>query len=191
MIDDQVPMEDGELSDRALLERVHTGDCKATEALIARHRGWATQYVLRLGAGSQAEDIAHDALVRLMSRPPQELRNESLRPLLSVDLRHRVGRAKRRAGRMPAFHPGSSLATPPERARSVSSDVRLLEATEHLNDAMEQLETRDRLLVRWRYLDELKYSEIAERLGKTESAARGGVFRAVESLRRVFGSRGK
>lgn len=189
MINDWVPMTDSEDSDGALLARVREGDFAATQALVARHRSWAITLARRCGAREQAEDIAHDALFALVRRPPLELRCESIRPLLGTDLRHRVGRAKQKAGRMPAFHPGSSLVEPAEKVRSVSSQVRLREVREHLHEAIELLKTPERQLVEWRYFEELKYGEIAERTGKSEAAARSGVFRAMGSLRRVLARR--
>lgn len=177
-------MEEMEPTDAELLSAVRQGDRAAGESLARRHRRWALDCAWRMGAGSEAEDVAHDALFSVLHRPPAELQRESLRPLLKAAVWQQLGQAHRRRARRLGPMPSSSF---PGAEPSPSSVVRRRELVGIVEGRIDELGTRDRELVRLRYGEELSSPEISEELGMSKGAVRVALHRAMKLLRRPSG----
>lgn len=174
MVDDWSPIMDDNPSLAAALR----DDPRARERFVAEHRDWAVRYARRRGAGQDAEDIAHAALLAVIERPPAALDRVHPRAILAVKIRDRVA-LRWRSLRHEVSLSEAQLA---DARPGVRSEVNLRELLRKLASALHRLRTREREVLSRRFLEEERAVDMVE-TGETPAAVRGRVFRALDSLR--------
>lgn len=190
-----------------LLRRVDSGDERATDLLLQRHRKRLRRLVAvrldpRLAARVDPSDVVQDTLAGAARRLPEYLRDRPvafyawLRRLALdqlAELRRRHLQAGRRAvGREePAALPDQSALELAERlfARSGSPSARLhrLERRDRVRLALAELPKRDREVLVLRHLEQLDTADIAAVLGVTENVVYARHLRALRRLRDLLG----
>lgn len=147
------------------------------EELFATHRTRLEAFATNiLRDADEARDVTSDSFVALLERGPADC--QSAVPWLFTTVRNRaLNRLRSRtraARRLPLLyeHPDDVIRL---------DDLRTLRL---LTEALERLSPRDALALRIRYLDDVAYPEVAQRLGTTVGHARVIVHRAAVRLRR-------
>lgn len=190
MVNDHAPMQGCDQlgcavvqSDADLLRALRSGDQRAAAQLIDRYHAWALEYARKKGAGQDARDIAHDVLVALLESPPEDLHSGSLHALLSARLRFRVldSQQRRREGARELSSKLRANETAP------SDRARRRRAARQAVEALDQLCSTERRLLRMRYIDDMRAVDIAESTGQSAAAVRSALFRARASLRMLLG----
>lgn len=140
--------------------------------LVETHGAELLRHAQRLVGESDAEDVLHDALLRALRAYPQLTHARHLRGWLHRVVTTTAYDARRAARRE------SPAATPPEMAA----------APDLYDDAFESLVSAlpesPRRAITLRFVDDLDYEAIAERLGCTPLAARQRVSSGVRALRK-------
>ncbi len=159
---------------------VRAGEDGALERLICLYQDGLYGYTLRLlGNEFDAQEAVQDALLRawhaLVSRYDEaKCRSLALRPWLFRIARNAALNRRRSRGREVTGDPDADPPAP---------DVRSFDRSSLLESALAILTGSERELIVLRYFEQMPYPEIAAVLGKTDSAVRGGVFRALRKLR--------
>lgn len=166
--------------------RVRSGDLDAYAELVRRHAQMAVRTATLLGAGSAAEDVVQEALVKAYRSLGRFRDGASFRPwLLSIvanETRNTVRTAVRQrtlAGREAALVEAEPLipdaADPAVAALEVERRTALLAALESLGED-------HRLVVTYRYLLEMDESETAQALGWPRGTVKSRLNRALRKL---------
>jgi RNA polymerase sigma-70 factor (ECF subfamily) len=189
-----------------LLERAGTGDQRARQQLLARHRGRLRQMVAlridrRMAARVDPSDVMQEALADaaanlsdyVKTRPLPFypwLRQFAWQRLLQLH-RHHLQAQRRSVTReqLRIFDlADESEAMLAERlvnsASSPSARLLASELRDRVRAALDALEPRDREVLVLRYLEQLSSKEIAAVLGISEAAVKTRHRRALERLRR-------
>lgn len=179
---------DAPLVDRA--RRSPSGDTRAFDELVARHRGRVVANCRYLTSGDDAEDLAQEVLVKAyFSLKKYEQRSKFSTWLYRIKVNHCLNhrRSERRhAGDVaiddaPADAPPLTVAPEADAALDREADVaRVRAAVAGLNDTL-------RLPLVMRELDEMSYDEIATALGLSLSAVKMRILRARQELRDALG----
>ena len=180
---------DAPLVDRA--RRAPSGDTRAFDELVARHRGRVVANCRYLTSGGDAEDLAQEVLVKAyFSLKKYEQRSKFSTWLYRIKVNHCLNhrRSERRhAGDVaiddaPADAPPLTVAPEADAALDREADVaRVRAAVAGLNDTL-------RLPLVMRELDEMSYDEIATALGLSLSAVKMRILRARQELRDALGA---
>jgi RNA polymerase sigma-70 factor (ECF subfamily) len=176
---------DAELVGRA--RRASSGDTRAFDELVTRHRGRVVANCRYLApAGHQAEDLAQEVLVKAyFGLRKYELRAKFSTWLYRIKvnhcLNHRRAEQKRRGDvALDDVHPDAvSLRVAPEGEADL---VRRTEA-ERVRSAVAGLSDTLRVPLVMRELDEMSYDEIAAALDLSLSAVKMRILRARQELR--------
>ncbi|EDM76668.1 hypothetical protein PPSIR1_38109 [Plesiocystis pacifica SIR-1] len=171
-------------SDAELFAAASQGDQHAFAVLVHRHRRWAELYAIKCGAGSEAADVAQEAFLKLLRSKDKELRSDSLRSLLSVDIHFQVLRLLQKQARQMQLEGGSAI---PDQETGLSQVARRRRLAARVVEAMERLRSTERRLLELRHVEGLRPVEIAERTGRTDAAIRAALFRARRALRLELG----
>jgi RNA polymerase sigma-70 factor, ECF subfamily len=182
-----------------LVSLAKTGDKAAEENLFAQFRGYllliASEEVgHELQGKFGASDFVQETML-IAHRKFQQFRGESaaelkgwLRQILRNDLnrvRKRFSRTmKRDLGR--EFPLNDAVVNPPDQQLTPHSSALIREETNLLELAMMQLSEKYRTAIRFREWEDLSYSEIAQRMGTTEEAARKWCARGMFKLEAVL-----
>ncbi len=179
---------DAPLVDQA--RRSPSGDTRAFDELVARHRGRVVANCRYLTSGDDAEDLAQEVLVKAyFSLKKYEQRSKFSTWLYRIKVNHCLNhrRSERRhAGDVaiddaPADAPPLTVAPEADAALDREADVaRVRAAVAGLNDTL-------RLPLVMRELDEMSYDEIATALGLSLSAVKMRILRARQELRDALG----
>ncbi len=172
---------------RGLVERARNGDQAAFAELFASLREPLLAVLRsRQGPGLDAEDLLHDTYVRaLHSLERFEWQGEgSFEPWLRSIASHVAADAVRKQGRRNVLHLDFELrGSGPSPSRVLARGERRA----RLAAAMEELSPDHRTVLELARMDRLAIREIAERMGRSESAVKNLLLRATRSLRRSFG----
>lgn len=169
-----------DLEENQLALSVRAGEDGALERLICLYQDGLYGYALRLlGNEFDAQEAVQDALLRawyaLASRYDEaRCRSLALRPWLFRITRNAALNRRRSRGRELT---GDPEADPP------APDGGSYDRSALLEPALGVLTGSERELIVLRYFEQMPYPEIAAVLGRTDSAVRGGVFRALRKLR--------
>ncbi|WP_165703616.1 RNA polymerase sigma factor [Enhygromyxa salina] len=155
------------------------GDREAEKVFVDRHLDWASAYARRCHAGDLSEDVAQEAIMKLLARPPFDPRYSSIRPYLRVVIRKKSLSARFRK----RLEPLSREARLVDPRTSPSQAVARAKQLSAANKAIARLPTPQRLVVR-RRAEGLSYGEIARLTGRTEASERALHQRALTKLRR-------
>ncbi len=182
------------VSDEDLVRRVLVGDPTAEEELVERYRG----LIVGLGRsrfgieGQQADELLQTIIALLWRDDRRILRvwrgQSKLSTYLSVIVcrhcRQWLGSEQRRraveGAEPPTTEPVDSTSSPDE-------DALENERSRALREALALLNPRDRLVISFRFFDELEPRDFAPALGLSVGAARKAVHDALKRLRRKLG----
>jgi RNA polymerase sigma-70 factor (ECF subfamily) len=177
------------LTDADLLRGARSGDAEAWRTLYHRYLPavwrWASARVSDIHA---AEDITSETMLALL-RGINHLETDA--PQIAAWLRTVVERKSADHYRKKFRTNGHTLPTMPvcEEPSDLSSPGASLESDETRAQVMAvlgMLPPRQRTVLEWKYLDEFRVREMAERLGETEKAIEALLYRARREFRRLF-----
>lgn len=184
-----MPMDDAQ-SDEQLLQRARTaGDRAAFDTLIRRYANLVYGIAMRQTRDAQlAADISQAVFIVFVKRIRSIHHARALPGWFLKTTRFAVRDARRSADRR-RFHEHQAAAS---RTEQVMSQNRTDQAAElaMIDDAIASLGRTDRDLVLMRYLQGRDFAVIAATHGITEPAVRKRLGRAIERMRRFFGSKG-
>ena len=177
--------------DSALVERFLTGDARAFDALVARHKERVYSLIYRMtGDREWAEDITVEAFVEAHESLPSFGRRASFgtwlhRVAVNVCLEHLLRRkAKRQIQEVPLD--GADVSSEPP-----SLDVMMTrELADRIVEAMQGLPPAQRATLSLFYLEEHSHREIAEILGIPRNTVKTRIFHGTRALRDQLQSEG-
>ena len=193
-------MQEHHASDESLVAQARAGDQAAFAQLIESAQQDLVAYARRKLCGRRVRRIsAHDLTQQTLFnawKGVAGLRHDSpemFRVWLMAIHRNVVAGAIRQALRAPidvvalednAAGTGEFDPCPADAGPSPSRAARRAELKQRLLDAMASLTPKQQIVVRLRFLEELKYDEIAERTGLTPGAIQRQLRGALEALRK-------
>ncbi|MGH1489730.1 MAG: RNA polymerase sigma factor [Acidimicrobiales bacterium] len=170
-------------SDAALVDAAKDGDIEAFGALVARHQKAAIRVAaVAMGSASDADDVAQEAFVKAHRALASFRVDAAFRPWLfrivtntarnrlRGDKRHRA-LTLRTAALNPESHDGEA-----DRAAHLADRTALI-------TAINRLRVDDRLILAYRWYDELSEVEMAEALGCRPGTVKSRLSRAMKRLR--------
>lgn len=172
-------------SDDRLVALGSAGDRTAWGELVERHKDGLVNYLTRMtGERATAEDLAHDAFVRLFERaagyrPQGRFRAYLYRIALNL-LRSQERRRQRWRLLSARFLPGNNDRPEPAAATRLLGDERDRQVAE----ALARLPRHFRAPIVLFNVEGWSYREIAEALGCREGTVKSRIFRGREILRR-------
>lgn len=186
-----------------LLQRWHSGDDKALEALLVRHRT-AVQGLIRQRLGGflrqreSTDDFLQEVMLQVLRDGPrfQIADDRHFQALLArivenvIRDRHGYHTAARRSPRFERPVSGDSILTLDRPRAAVTTPSEALDQRERqawVRLALELLEPEDRRLVVAREFDGVPYAELGAELGTSEDAARMRHQRALVKLSKKVG----
>jgi RNA polymerase sigma factor (sigma-70 family) len=161
-------------------------DSAGAQTLLDSHLTMLRGYARHLMTKAQdADDLVQDVCVTVLSDPALLLRGEDPGAYLRGIARHLASRQLRRHRRECVIEHLIDLAwqAPDEPAHQAEAESRALAA------CLQQLSSRLRGLISWRYDDGLNASEIAERLHTSSDAVRMTLGRTRQALAKCIGLR--
>jgi RNA polymerase sigma-70 factor, ECF subfamily len=151
--------------------------------IVVEHRAQIFRYARKFSLNNaDAEDLAQSAVVRALQRGPIECTREQAKAYVLRIVHNLAVDQARSRGRV-SVEPHASL---PEAVSSGPLPEELVlraDAAAEPRAAFAALEPQHREVLRLRFLDDLSYDKVAERLDVTEHAARQRVYRAMQALR--------
>lgn len=192
-----------------LIERARSGDKRALNDLLSRHRDRLRRMVeMRLDSRLQgrvdASDVLQDAYLDVSTRLDEYLRDPKLPLFLWLRLvvgdrlmkvhRHHLGAQMRAAGLEVSLYRGglpaaSSAALAAQLLGKHTSPTQAAVRVERmlrLQEALNTVDAMDREVLSLRHFEELTFAETAQVLGIEESAATKRYFRALKRLKAVL-----
>ena len=172
-----------DLSDRAVIQQVLSGDVEAYARLVDRHYDRCVRVAARiLGNREDAEEAVQDAFVRafraLEDYEDRERFVAWLTRILVNQCRTVLARARRREAVFPDVDPCE--------LELVLEDVRPDGSWPELEQALAQLSDEQREALVLKYADDLTYEEMARITGAGESALKMRIQRAFARLRALL-----
>lgn len=175
-------------SDEALAALAGHGDVESFVALYRRHLGPVYSYLYaRTGNRQDAEDVTTLAFERAWQALPGYRPTGSFKGWLFTVAYRAYADYRRKHAPAPStvgIEDGYSVADPtqgPEELALVSEQLqRVLQIIKELNQEQQEA-------ICLRFLAELRYSEIAQVMGKSEAAVKMTAYRALEEIRRRYG----
>ena len=177
-------------ADAELLRLAQQGSRAAWEALYRRYLPSVWRYVHTQVHGDQhaAEDIVSEtflALVRSLKKLDAD--GGPLYPWLIGVARHKVGDHWRQVGhRRDDRLVAGQQQVDPVHWGNPSACLETAETRRQVAEAMAGLSDEERLVLEWKYVDDLPVHDIAQRLGRTEKAVESLLYLARNSFRAVF-----
>ena len=170
-----------EPTDVELVARAQRGDLDAFGALVRRYEAMAVRVAAVVGGSAGAEDAAQEAFVRAYRSLHQFDVARPFRPWLS----RIVANAAKNRVRGEQRHAQLALRVP--REVDVSDSVAdVLDATarqEAVANALTRLSERDRLVIAYRWFEDMSEHEIADALGVRPGTVKSRLSRAMARLR--------
>jgi RNA polymerase sigma factor (sigma-70 family) len=160
---------------------VRAGDTDAYAVLVRRHAPVAMRTAALLGAGSDAEDVVQEALVKAYRSLGSFRADRPFRPwllrIVANETRNQVRSRQRRVRRE------ELVALPDEVLDDPATAALSSERRRELLDALKTLPEQYRLVVTCRYLLELDEQETATVLGWARGTVKSRLHRALKKLR--------
>ncbi len=168
-----------ELSDQQLMQAVAGGDLDAFNELVLRYQGlaWKTAYRF-LGDTMEAEDIAQEAFLKLLTAAPRYRPQATFRTYFYQILTHLcIDRTRKR-------HPVSMDKATEMADLSPGPSEKLIakERSAQVRAALDTLPPNQKAAMILRHYEGLSYTEIARILGVTSKAVERLISRAMASL---------
>ncbi len=175
-------------TDSELLRQYVAGGSEAAfTELVRRYAALVYLAALRTvgGRGYLAEDVTQDVFILLARKAPRLIGHKTLAGWLYTTTRYIALSTTRNLQRRETLE---------EKAAAMQTDstpeVQWEQLRPLLDQAMEQLDNRDRAAVLLRYFQGQSHREVGAALGLSENTAQVRVDRAVEKLRRQFARNG-
>jgi len=164
------------------MEQVRRGERAAFVALFDRYRESAVSFAARMtGDADAAEELAHDAFMRVASKPKLSDTARGFRVWFMSVLREIV--AEYVAEKDPA--PNASIGRVAA-AGAVAQGVEIIEVEAKVAyDAINRLDPRDREILYLKLFERLSYDDVAEICGDKPAAVKHRLSETVEALRRA------
>src|SRR6187431_3302697 len=175
-------MED--VHERELVERCRSGDERAFQELVDRHKDLVFALIARtLQDRSRAEDLAQDVFLRIHRGLPY-FRGESR---LSTWIYRIVANVcAQEQTRRPAADSLDDDRRRPATPAVLDRQFSDLELRERLEKAIARLPPNQRLLVAAHYLEGVQYEDLAEALNLPMGTVKTHLYRAKQQLRRML-----
>jgi RNA polymerase sigma factor (sigma-70 family) len=173
------------LEDQQLVERAGKGDIRAYEELVHRYQGVAHRVAqVVLGDEAEAQDAAQEAFVKAYYALGRFRPGASFRPWLLTIVANEARNRRRSVGR----RSGLALRLAEDRstedaAPSPEAAVLGRERREALVAALNGLRFEDRLVIAYRYFEQLTEAEMAVALGCRPGTVKSRLARALTRLR--------
>jgi RNA polymerase sigma-70 factor (ECF subfamily) len=183
---------DNEPSDVELLERIKTGDVRATGALYDRYASMLFPLTLRIVRDrTEAEDVLHDAFITVSERAHQYVteRGSVVAWLVTLVRNLSIDRTRRRDRRGAITR--DVLAHDPEE-KQASPESMTANAIEHakVRSALDSLPDAQRKTLMLAFFEGKSYPEIAEEEGVPLGTIKSRAARALAALRAALEERG-
>lgn len=162
-------------TDQELIRRVREGDSGAVAELYQRYAPVVWRYVFaRTGRDTHAgQDVLSETFLAAIRGLKKGTMAENVAGWLTGIARHKMADWHRQRG-----EPARREAESPSEETSSSSSV--------VADVLDGLSPEERAILEWKYLDRCTVREIAERLGRTEKAVEGLLYRARNAFRVAY-----
>jgi RNA polymerase sigma-70 factor (ECF subfamily) len=168
--------------DFALMRRVRQGDTTAFTLLIQRHQGALVNFFRRLGAHTEAEDVAQETFLRVWRYRMRYQPTAKFTTFLFTVARHAWADHLRRMQKRERIAERVETETPPHDATAQNTARRRLDAQAALKVLPEKL----RLVVVMSLYQGLKYEEIAAALDVPVGTVKSRMFLAMARLKEFF-----
>lgn len=173
-----------------LIAAAADGDVAAFGRLVARYQRDAVRIAaVALGSADDADDVAQDAFVNVHRALPQFDARSSFRPWLYrivVNTARNRHRSTARRGRLRLRVSALPTPTPAESADPANVAIQL-ERRHQLVAAINRLRPDDRLILTYRWFDQLTEAEIADALDCPPGTVKSRLSRAMQRLRSELG----
>jgi RNA polymerase sigma factor (sigma-70 family) len=177
-------MNDFELDDAALLDRLARGERSALAEIARRHIDLVHAAARRQTRDAHLADDVTQAVFLTLTRKAGSIRKgTNLVGWLYMTTRNIALTARRATMRRDRHEQAASV---PGEAETADEETIL----PLLDDAIHTLPSADREAVLLRFFGKLPFADVGERLGTTEEGARKRVTRAIEKLRTQLAARG-
>jgi RNA polymerase sigma factor (sigma-70 family) len=177
----------GSPTDGELVARAQRGDRDAFAALVRRHEAMAVRVASVVCGSSGAEDAAQEGFVRAYRSLHRFDTRRPFRPWLARIVanaaKNRV-RGEQRYVQLASREPGPGI-TPDVAAESAIA----AERREVLAEALGRLPERDRLVLGYRWFEDMTEREIADALGVRPGTVKSRLARAMARLRTELADR--
>ncbi|MNK22797.1 RNA polymerase sigma factor CarQ [compost metagenome] len=173
-----MPLNFESFSDEELLLSLAEGDNEALDYLYARHSGRVLQYVERRGLSPErAQDLLQIVFLQVYRKKhlydPQHPALAWIYVITRSELKDYRNREMK-----------DSLEWDDSLSQTEDTSPIMNESKEEVLELLKDLKPKEQEALKLRYLDELEYEEIAQRLKETESNIRQLVSRSLKFLRR-------
>jgi RNA polymerase sigma factor (sigma-70 family) len=178
-----MPEEHGLESDQELLARIRTGDREALAILYERYAHFVWRYVssrLRDDEHTSRDVMSETFLAAIRSLSISDTVIESVAGWLATIARHKLVDHFRQ--KPPEQLPSEGLPARVESECSSNASTR----HDDIEDVFSRLADDERIVLEWKYLEDLSVRTIAGRLGRTERAVDGLLYRARDAFRQVY-----
>ena len=170
-------------TDADLIESAQNGDTSAFGVLVRRYQHSAIRIAaMTLGSATDADDVAQEAFVKAHKALPRFRSGGSFQPWLFQIVVNTARTRQRRMGRQRAVAERKA-----NLEVTVDSDPAELVAahdeSRRMISAINSLRPDDRLILTYRWYDQLSESEIAEALGCRTGTVKSRLSRAMSRLR--------
>ena len=172
-----------EAHDRALFDRLRTGDELALSALFHRHHGALRRFAASIAGDSAADEVVQDVFIEVWKQRLRIRVQVSARGYLYRATRNRALNARRsferRWKRLVGLDEASDIPAP---ALSTEAD----ELVRAVVEATERLPERQRMAFRLRREHELTYDEIAAVMGISRNTVENHLAKATKAVRKAI-----
>jgi RNA polymerase sigma-70 factor (ECF subfamily) len=180
------------MTDAELLRSVQAGNLSAWEQIYYRYLPTVWRYVWLQVSGDKhlAEDVVSETILALVRQIPSLTPgNGSLSGWLIAVARNKLNNHRRnvaRSAQAAKVHEDRGEAGAVCLAPSLSLEA--AETRQQVIAVMDRLREEERLVLEWKYLEELAVGEIAGRLGRSQKAVDSVLYRSRRSFRSLFQS---
>jgi len=169
------------IKDEQLMLRVAEGDLDAFNELVRRHEHTAWRIAHRfLGDPMEAEDLAQEAFLRILSAAPRYKPSAAFSTYLyRVVARLCIDNARKKRPTFTGAVPETADSSPDPATALIQKDRDAL-----IRKALDALPSRQRMAVILKYYEGLSYGEIAQAMGTTVKAVERLLGRAKKALQK-------
>ncbi len=172
-------------SDQVLISRIQTGDREALATLYERYLPSIWYYVYSRLSGHEvaSRDVVSETFLAMIQNIGRlDGASTNVAKWLSGVARHKLADYWRRSALQV---PAQDLKLPEQEINpAVAMDA--LEMRQAVGQAMDRMDDLQRIALEWKYIGGLTVREIAERLGRTEKAIEGILYRARAAFRTQY-----
>ncbi len=181
------------MTDAELIRRVQAGDVSAWERLYQRYLPtlWRYAYLQVGGDRHLAEDVVSETILALVRQISSLAPGDgNLSGWLTAVARNKLGAHRRsviRGALAAKAAQGGKISEAADAAPQASLEA--VETRQQVLAILDRLPDEERLVLEWKYVEELSVSEMAGRMGRTEKAVESVLYRARRSFRSLFNRR--